>query len=86
MAAPYPIRLKIIAVDGEHPACLEFLGGDDQGCIREIHQPVRIGLHQFERAQPAPGLRYLSRDSANRPVVRLTSQSPPASHIAILRT
>jgi hypothetical protein len=41
----YPIRLKVIAVDGEHLTCLEFLGGDDEGRIGEIHRPVRISLY-----------------------------------------
>jgi hypothetical protein len=40
----YPIRLKVIAVDGEHLACLEFLGGDDERRIGEIHRPVRISF------------------------------------------
>jgi len=37
VTAPYPI--------------LEFLGGGDERCIGEVHRPVRIGLHQLERAQ-----------------------------------
>jgi short-subunit dehydrogenase len=41
----------VIAVDGENLACPEFLGGDDERRIGEIHRSVRISFHQLECAQ-----------------------------------
>lgn len=50
VATTHPVRLEVIAGDGEDPETLELLGRDDDRSVSEIHWAIDVGRHEFERA------------------------------------